>query len=106
MASIGVLAKIASKYPQSAYHGFVTSLQAEWQYLCRTTPGVGAHMGPVEDAIRKVMIPALLQLAPGAVSDDLRTLLSHGVKQGGINFRNPVEGADALFAASESAYSI
>ena len=29
VADIGVLAKIASKYPQSAYHGFATSLQAE-----------------------------------------------------------------------------
>ena len=49
------------------------------------------------------MIPAMLQLAPGEFSDDLRTLLSNGVKQGGINFRNPVEGADALFTSSESA---
>ena len=103
VADIGVLAKIASKYPQSAYHGFATSLQAEWQYLCRTTPGVGAHMGPVEDAIRNVMIPAILQLKPSEVTDDLRTLLSHGVKQGGINFRNPVEDADAVFASSEAA---
>ena len=28
--AIGVLAKIMRKYPQSAYHGFATSLQAEW----------------------------------------------------------------------------
>ena len=49
------------------------------------------------------MIPALLQLQPGEVSNDLRTPLAHRVKQGGINFRNPVEGADALFASSESA---
>ena len=100
VANIGVLAKIASKYPQSAYHSFVTSLQAELQYLCRTTTGVGEHMGPVEDGVRDVMIPAMLQLKPSEVTDDLRTLLSHGVKQGGINFRNPVEGADAIFASS------
>ena len=30
VAVIGALAKIASKYPQSAYHGFATSLQAKW----------------------------------------------------------------------------
>ena len=60
-------------------------------------------MGPVEDAIRNVMLPAILQLRTDQVTDDLRTLLSHGVKQGGINFRNPVEGADAVFASSEEA---
>ena len=26
----------------------------------RRAPGAGAHMGPVEDAIRNVMIPAIL----------------------------------------------
>ena len=37
---------------------------------------------------------------------DLRTLLSHGGKFGGMNIRNPVEGADRLFEASEAALEV
>ena len=48
------------------------------------------------------LIPALLQQPPGWASDDLRTLLSHGVKFGGMNIRNPVEGGDGLFEASNA----
>ena len=48
------------------------------------------------------LIPALLQQLPGWASDDFRTLLLHGVKFGGMNIRNPVEGADRLFEASEA----
>ena len=51
-------------------------------------------------------IPALLQQPPGWASDDLRTLILHGVKFGGMNIRNPVEGADGLFEASEAASGV
>ena len=44
--AVGMIAKIAGKYPQSAYHGFATSLQAEWQYLCRCNPRRGAPPCP------------------------------------------------------------
>ena len=33
VAGMGTLAKIAIRYPQSAYFGFMHSLQAEWQYV-------------------------------------------------------------------------
>ena len=54
------LAKVAQKYPQAAYEGLVNCLQAEWQYLCRVEPGVGAHLTPVEDALMDKFMPALL----------------------------------------------
>eukprot|EP00804_Cyclotella_cryptica_P030400 CCRYP_008488-RD/>CCRYP_008488-RD protein AED:0.23 eAED:0.23 QI:0/-1/0/1/-1/1/1/0/262 len=53
------LAKVAMRYPQSAYAGLVNCLQAEWQYLCRVEPGVGPHLEPVEEALRTQFIPAL-----------------------------------------------
>ena len=40
---VRVLAKIAQRYPQSAYAGLGMSLQIEWQYLQRTVPRVGTH---------------------------------------------------------------
>ena len=56
--------------------------------------------------MRTQLIPALLQQPPGWTSDDLRTLLSHGVKFGGMNTGNPVERADRLFEASEAASGV
>ena len=39
---------------------------------------------------------ALLRCEPGEIDDDVRHLLSHRVKQGMINARNPVEAAPRL----------
>ena len=103
---IKVLSRIARKYPQSAYHGFATSLQAEWQYLCRCVPGVGRHLAPVEAAIKTLLIPALLEMPVDHVKAELCTLLSRGVKAGGMNLRNPETSADCLFQASKEALGV
>jgi hypothetical protein len=55
------LAKVARRYPQTAYTGLAKSLQQEWQYLQRVVPDCGAAFEPVEEAIRSVFLPALLQ---------------------------------------------
>jgi hypothetical protein len=39
VGGIGILARIASRFPQTAYAGLVLSLQAKWQYLCRVVLG-------------------------------------------------------------------
>ena len=82
------------------------SLQAEWQYLCSCISGVGQHLAPLEDAIRTKLILALIQLLPGGIGNNRYALLSHGVKTGGISIRNPVEGTDSLFDASESTLGV
>ena len=56
---VKVLAKIARRHPQSAYAGLGMLLQSEWQYLQRTVPGVGTLMGPIEEALREKLFPAL-----------------------------------------------
>ena len=53
---VEALARVARKYPQSAYVGFTQSLQAECQYLCRFVPDAGQHLGLVEVAIRGNLI--------------------------------------------------
>jgi hypothetical protein len=100
---VRALSKVAAKYPQSAYAGFTMSLQAEWQYLCRCVPGVGAHLAPVEDAIQQQLIPALLGVKFEEVSSDFRRMLANSVKQGGLNLRDPVAAADAQHEASREA---
>ena len=56
---VKVLSKIARQYPQSSYAGLGMSLQLEWQYLQKTVPGVGALMGPIEQALREKFFPLL-----------------------------------------------
>ncbi|KAL7474262.1 hypothetical protein ACHAW6_001506 [Cyclotella cf. meneghiniana] len=96
------LSAVALRFPHSAYAGLVSCLSAEWQYLCRTVPDVGPFLAPIEEALRTHFLPAILGRTD-PIDDDLRRLLSLGVKQGGLAIRNPVEGADALFRCSRAA---
>ena len=86
---VKALARVAWRYPQTAYAGLVWCLQAEWQYLCRVCPGVGEHLRPIEEAPRKDSIPAVLGHKGMIVSDDARKLYANGVKQGGVRHPSP-----------------
>jgi hypothetical protein len=104
---VKVLSRIAVQYPQAAYHGFATSLQAEWQYMSRAVPGLETHLQPIEDAIQGKFIPALMGCTvEEAARIDFRTLLTHGVKQGGLNLRNPVAAAPKLRQSSVEATAV
>ena len=54
---VKVLAKIYCWHPQSSYAGLGMLLQAEWQYLQRTVPGVGTLMSPIEEVLRDKFFP-------------------------------------------------
>jgi hypothetical protein len=102
---VEILAHILSRFPQTAYAGQVSSLQAEWQYICRVVPGAERYLGPIESAICKKFIPALLQVSD-PVDDAFRQLLSQGVKSGGIALCNPVVSAPLLHRSSVDACEI
>ena len=56
-----------------SYAAFTHCLQAKWNFLSRTLPGVGALLIDVEEAIRQKFIPSLIK---SEISDDLRKLLA------------------------------
>ncbi|KAL7474211.1 hypothetical protein ACHAW6_000199, partial [Cyclotella cf. meneghiniana] len=89
-------------FPHSAYAGLVSCLSAKWQYVCRTVPDVGPLLAPIEEALRTHFLPAILGRTD-PIDNDLRHLLSLGIKQGGLAICNPVEGADTLFCCSRAA---
>eukprot|EP00957_Ditylum_brightwellii_P093120 7089446-Ditylum_brightwellii.AAC.1 len=62
------------------------SLQSKWQYLQRTVPGVGKHMGEIEQALSMEFLPALFG---GPVDANLREVLMHSVKRGGLGIMDP-----------------
>ena len=79
--AVEVLARIAVKYPQSAYAGLTMSVQAEWQHLSRAVPGVEGHLQPTKDAIRGKFILALMRLTGAeAVDDGMYALFANSVK--------------------------
>ena len=73
------------------------SLQQEWQYLQRVVPGSGASFQPIEDALRDVFIPALLQGAPAKTQ---RELTSPAVRHAGLGIPDPTSTAEANYTTS------
>ena len=58
---VNVLAGVAHKHPQYSYAGLQKSLQQEWDFVQRVTPGLGEAFVPVEEALREIFFPALFR---------------------------------------------
>ena len=56
---MAILSGVARKHPKSAYAGLKKSLQKEWEFVQRVTPGVGDSFGPVETVLKETFVPAL-----------------------------------------------
>ena len=59
--SVAILAGVSQNHPQSAYAGLQKSLQQEWAFGQRVTPGVGDSFGTVEKALRETFVLALFE---------------------------------------------
>ncbi len=55
---------------------------------------------PLELEIRTSFLPALLGILLTKIDGEYRQLLTHGVKQGGLAIRNPVDTAPSIHSAS------
>ena len=93
------LSKVAKRFPQTAYAGLARSLQSEWQYLQRVTPDIAAAFEPLEVALAKNFLPALLDTSVEEVAR-LRPLLALPVKLGGIGIPDPTTTGAICFASS------
>ena len=60
-------------------------------------------MRPIEAALRRKFIPAVLRQRGYDPSDNARKLYANGVKQGGLAIRIPHEQAEALHEVSVEA---
>jgi hypothetical protein len=93
------LAKVARKFPQTAYAGLVQSLQGEWQYLQRVTPGTEDAFAPLEEAIAQIFLPALLE-EPAENIAPLRSLLALSPRQAGLGVPSPRVTAESSYQSS------
>ena len=56
-------------------------MQLEWQYLQKTVPGVGTLVGPIEEALREKLFPALF--GGEEINANCSKTLGHRIKHGG-----------------------
>ena len=77
--SIEMISRAAIKFPQAAYVGLQRSLQAEWQFIQRTTPDLSELLTPLEYKLENRFIPSLFN---GIAVD--RELSQLPIKWGGL----------------------
>ena len=95
---MAILSGVALKHPQSTYAGLQKSLQQEWAFVQRVTPGVGAAFGLVEEALWEVFLPALFQGLKEGLPTRANTRLP--VKQAGLAIPDPIKTAPENWTAS------
>ena len=59
--AVEIFAGVTQKHPQSDYAGLHKSLQQEWAFVQRVTPGVSNVFGPVKTALKDTFVPALFE---------------------------------------------
>ena len=88
---MAILAGAARNHPQSAYTVIQKSLQQEWAFVQRVTPGAGDSFDPVEKAFKETFVPALFEgLWEGVPEQGVTCLL---VKQAGLALPDPSQTA-------------
>ena len=76
------------------------SLQQEWQFVQRVTPGVGPLFQPVEERVRDQFIPAVFHCKVEEIPDRAITCLP--CKQPGTALPDPTSTSESNFQASAS----
>ena len=96
--SVETLSRVSCKHPQSIYAGLQESLQQEWSFVQRVTPGIGDAFGPVEKVLRETFVPALFEGLGEGVPERGVTCLS--VKQAVLALPKPTQTAPENCTAS------
>lgn len=92
------LAKIATIEPHAAYTALTFGIRHRWNYLMRTVPGIGHLLEPLEQTIKRELLPAL---AGGRNPTDVeRSIFELPPRKGGLGIPNPCKLADIEYENS------
>ena len=91
------LAKIAETQPQAAYAGFTQGLKHRWSFLCRVMECAAENLGPLEDTITNVLIPAL---CGKPVNSREQRVLAFPCREGGLGLVDPATLGDQFRASA------
>ena len=94
VSKVSKLARFAKTQPHAAHAAFTHGLSSEWTYLSRSVQSLEEYLQPLEDVIRRDLLPSL---TGRAVSDLERRLLSLPARLGGMAVCNPVHEARPHF---------
>jgi len=91
------LSKYAQDDPQAAYSASTKGLSSRWTHFQRTVPDTSELFGPLENAIRDQLIPALVGRE---VSDAERQILALPLRHGELSLTDPRETAKTEYEHS------
>ncbi len=94
---INKLSEFAAEEPQAALAAYTKGIAHRWSYVQRTVADTSELFKPLEDAIRKKLIP---KLVGKEISDTERRILALPYRLGGLAIRNPMETAEREYSAS------
>ena len=90
--------KLSEKTSKSDFPGYCNGIQHRWTFFQRTIPGISELMTPLENEIRRTLIPALVGRQ---VSDEERQITALPVRFGGLGIKKPEDDCDAEYKASK-----
>ena len=91
------LADFATTQPQASYAVYTFGLKHRWTYFLRTLPEIQDLLQPLEEAITKFLLPALVDHKCSPLE---REILALPVKKGGIGVTNPCIEATLEYSVS------
>ena len=91
------LADFATTQPQASYAVYTFGLKHRWTYFLRTLPDIQDLLQPLEEAITKFLLPALVDHKCSPLE---REILALPVKKGGIGVTNPCIEATLEYSVS------
>ena len=97
-ANLKSLAMIAETQPHTAFAALTHGLMSKWTYLSCTIPGIGPLLGPLDEDLHSVLLPALMGRPPP--SDQERTLFALPARLGGLGVGIPSIDAAREFRSS------
>ena len=86
VSEITKLAEFAISQPQACYAAYTFGLKHRWTYFLRTLPDIQELLEPLENAISKVLIPAITEHRCTPLDRDILAL---PVRLGGLGMTNP-----------------
>ena len=95
---VDIVTGVAGRKTQIAYAGLHKSLQKEWGFVQRVTPGIGPAFHPVEDDLRNAFLTFLFKGSTSQITGRAATVLP--VEQAEIALSNPNQTAGANWTAS------
>ena len=94
------LTAISETQPQAVFSALTHGAMSSWTYLSRTCPEIGPLLQPLEDVLRKKLIPSLTSHDPP--NNTMRELFALPCRHGGLGIPNPSLKASSHYENSLS----